>query len=246
MDKKEILNRMKMFSERTIDNGCSEAEAMLAAQKLSELQAKYNVSLTELDVQEMDFEINYFEAGKRKHPVVCSLNGIRDFCQVEILMHSYTRRNDNTSGNISFFGAPHNVQNALYLMNLIRATMEQEFAQFKTQWEYQDLRMRHHPQSIRSNFLNAMGYRIGDRLKRMAKDENQQVKEQSSTGTDLVVLAGQKRDLEHRKMFPRIGTARGRNSGSGSAASAGAAAGDRASLSRGVGSGSSGGTLRLS
>jgi len=246
MDKKEILNRMKMFSERTIDNGCSEAEAMLAAKKLSELQAKYNVSLTELDVQEMDFEIHYFEAGKRKHPVVCSLNGIRDFCQVEILMHSYTRRNDDTSGNISFFGAPHNVQNALYMVNLIKATMEQEFAQFKTQWEYQDLRMRHHPQSIRSNFLNAMGYRIGDRLKRMAKDENQQVKEQSSTGTDLVVLAGQKRDLEHRKMFPRIGTARGRHSGSGSAASAGAAAGDRASLSRGVGSGSSGGTLRLS
>ena len=123
--------------------------------------------------------------------------------------------------------------------------MEQEFAQFKTQWEYQDLRMRHHPQSIRSNFLNAMGYRIGDRLRKMAKEENQQVKEQSSTGTDLIVLAEKKRDIAHRKMFPRIGTARGRNSGSGSAASAGAAAGDRASLSRGVGSGSSGGTLRL-
>ena len=45
-------------------------------------------------------------------------------------------------------------------------------------------------------------------------------------------------------MFPRIGSARGRNGGSGSAAQAGAAAGDRASLSRGVGS-SSGGTLRL-
>ena len=52
-----------MFSERTIENGCSEAEAMLAAKKLSELQAKYNVTLTELDVQEMDFEIHYFEAG---------------------------------------------------------------------------------------------------------------------------------------------------------------------------------------
>ena len=60
MDKKEILKRMKMFSERTIENGCSEAEAMLAAKKLSELQAKYNVTLTELDVQEMDFEIHYF------------------------------------------------------------------------------------------------------------------------------------------------------------------------------------------
>ena len=43
---------------------------------------------------------------------------------------------------------------------------EQEFAQFKTQWEYQDLRMRHHPQSIRSNFLNAMGYRISSRLRK--------------------------------------------------------------------------------
>ena len=47
MDKKEILKGMKMFSERTIENGCSEAEAMLAAKKLSELQAKYNVTLTE-------------------------------------------------------------------------------------------------------------------------------------------------------------------------------------------------------
>ena len=170
--------------------------------------------------------------------------GIRAFCQVEILLHSYTRRSDTTSGNISFFGEPHNVQNALYLMNLIRATMEQEFAQFKTQWEYQDLRMRHHPQSIRSNFLNAMGYRIGDRLRKMASDERKEVKETATTGTDLIVLAEKKRDIAHRKMFPRIGSARGRSGGSGSAAQAGAAAGDRASLSRGVGS-SSGGTLRL-
>ena len=245
MDKKEILKRMKMFSERTIENGCSEAEAMLAAKKLSELQAKYNVTLTELDVQEMDFEIHYFEAGRRKHPVVCALGGIGEFCQVEILLHSYSRRSETTSGNVSFFGEPHNVQNALYLMNLIKATMEQEFAQFKTQWEYQDLRMRHHPQSIRSNFLNAMGYRISSRLRKMASEERKEVKEQASTGTDLIVLAGEKRNLEHRKMFPRIGSARGRNAGSGSAAQAGAAAGDRASLSRGVGS-SSGGTLRLS
>ena len=245
MDKKEILKRMKMFSERTIDNGCSEAEAMLAARKLSELQTKYNVSLTELDVQEMDFEINYFEAGKRKHPVVCATSGIRDFCQVEILLHSYTRRSETTSGNISFFGAPHNVQNALYLMNLIRATMEQEFSQFKTQWEYQDLRMRHHPQSIRSNFLNAMGFRISERLKEMAQAEREQVKEQASTGTDLIVLADNKRVQAWRKMFPSIRKSSGRNAGTGGAGAAGRAAGNRASLNRGVGSGSSGGTLRL-
>ena len=95
--------------------------------------------------------------------------------------------------NVSVFGEPHKVQNALYMINLIKSTMDQEFAQFKLQWEYQDLRMRHHPQSIRSNFLNAMGFRIGERLKEMAQAEREQVKEQSSTGTDLIVLADNKR-----------------------------------------------------
>ena len=239
MDKKEILKRMKMFSERTIENGCSEAEAMLADKKLSELQTKYNVTLTELDVQEMDFEIHYFEAGKRRHPVSCAFNGIKEFCQVQILFHPHQVK------NVSVFGEPHKVQNALYMINLIKATMDQEFAQFKLQWEYQDLRMRHHPQSIRSNFLNAMGFRISERLKEMAQAEREKVKEQASTGTDLIVLADNKRVQAWRKMFPSIRKGSGRNAGTGGAGAAGRAAGNRASLNRGVGSGSSGGTLRL-
>ena len=35
----------------------------------------------------------------------------------------------------------------------------------------------------------------------MASEERKEVKEQASTGTDLIVLAGEKRNLEHRKMF---------------------------------------------
>ena len=238
MDKKQILQRMRMFSERTVANGCSEAEAMIAAQKLSELQSKYNLTLTELDIDELSFEAESVSLGNKvRHPVYCALYGLQEFCGVKLVM---------TGARLEIFGEPHKIDNARYMIELIKLTMDAEYARYKASWEYEDAKMRYHPRRIRADFMNAMGYRISKRLLDMAKQERSEAQSQAATGTSLVVLANQKLVAAFKKRHPRLGSGSGRSTSNSSATSAGRAAGDRAGLNRGVGSGSNGGTLRLS
>ena len=240
MDKKQILQRMRVFQNRTVENGCSESEAMIAAQKLSELQGKYNLTLTELDIEEMSFKAQNVSLGKKvRHPVYSALFGLQDFCGVKMVI-SGTR--------LEIFGEPHKIENASYMVELIRITMDAEYARYKASWEYDDAKMRYHPRRIRADFMNAMAYRISGRLLKMAKQERSeaQAQAQTSTGTSLVVIANQKLVAAFRKRHPRLGSASSRQMTNSSAASAGRSAGDRTSLHRGVGSGSGGGTLRLS
>ena len=234
LNKKELLNRMKMFSARTVENGCSESEAMLAAKKLSELQTQYNVTLTELDITQVDFIIDDFNLGKRqKHPVTCCLFGLQAFCEIKIVFFG---------NSAEIFGERHKVDNAKYMINLLMLTMDLEFNKFKTSYEYADLKMRYHGRKIRADFMNSMGYRISSRLSEMARIEKNEVIK--TTGNSLVVLADAKLLDAYKKKYPSLRTGSGRGTGNSGASNAGRMAGNRASLNRGVGS-NSGGTLRL-
>ena len=49
--REEIISKIRKLSRMTIENGCSEAEALFAAAKLAELMAEYNVNADELTVR---------------------------------------------------------------------------------------------------------------------------------------------------------------------------------------------------
>ena len=246
MDKKEILNKMKALTSKTVDQGATEAEAMAAAQLLKTLQDKYQVTLTELDVTEAEYVEKVLKCGQTDylrsplHPVSHCWYDIQNFCQIKTVF----------SGNrVCLFGEPHNVENALYLYSLIRNSMEIEFNRYMLTSEYQYEKAFVSANSIRATFLNSMAKRIGNRLHSMhlaSKNEALNNTPKASDGTSLVVVANRELQKNHKIRYPRLRRgSRSMTINSGSAKEAGRSAGDRTSLNKGVGSGSNGSTLAL-
>ena len=233
-DRKEILKKLKAFSERTVENGCTEAEAMAAARAMQSLQDKYNLTLTELDIELTEYVNEKMKLGNKvRHPVWGALHGLMMFCEVRIV---------GKTGGIAIVGQRHKVDNAVYLISTLMSAMELEFLKYKNTWEYdEELFQRIHPRRIRANFMNSMARRLSYRLYDMFKEsrKNSQVMaNKSSSGTALVVLADNALDAEYRRQFPRTRAAASRSIGGGSASEAGRAAANRVGLNKGVRSGS--------
>jgi len=234
LDRKEILKKLKAFSERTVENGCTESEAMAAAKAMQSLQNKYNLTLTELDIELTEYVNEKMKLGNKvRHPVFGALHGLMMFCEVRIV---------GKTGGIAIVGQKHKVDNAVYLISTLMSAMELEFLQYKNTWEYdEEINCKNmHPRRVRSNFMNSMAHRLSYRLYDMFKEsrKNSQVMaNKSSSGTALVVLADNALEAEYRRQYPRLRSSGGRSTGSGSASNAGRAAANRVGLNKGVRSG---------
>mgnify|MGYP003672175038 CR=1 FL=1 len=74
MNRQEILKKLKAFSQRTVENGCTEAEAIAAAKAMQGLQEKYDCTLTELDISLTEYVKERVSLGQKiKHPVWASI-----------------------------------------------------------------------------------------------------------------------------------------------------------------------------
>jgi hypothetical protein len=232
MDKQTILKKLKAFSERTVENGCTEAEAIAAAQAMQGLQEKYNLTLTELDITQTEYVEETFSLGKkRRHPVWCALYGLQKFCEVRIIGHG---------GGVLIFGERHKVDAATYLISVMQSAMELEFLRYKSSPDYAEESFYHHARTIRSSFMNSMAYRLSKRLLSMHEESRSKVDQPAaSNGTALVVMADNALAEAHAKKHPHLRSSSGRQSRAAGAGKAGAAAANRVGLRTGVSGGGS-------
>jgi len=236
LDRKEILKKLKAFSERTVENGCTESEALAAAKAMQSLQNKYNLTLTELDIELTEFVSENMQIGKKvRHPVWETTCGLSVFCEVKICARG---------ARLEIFGQQHKVDNAVYLISTFMSAMELEFLQYRNTWEYDEEvnYQRLHPRRVRANFMNSMANRLSSRLFKMY-NENRKTSGvldiKSSNGTALVVLADKALSTEFEKRHPRLRSSGSRSITSGAASDAGRAAANRVGLNKGVRSGGS-------
>ena len=62
LERQAILERMRAIQARTVENGCTEAEAMAAAELLAKLSTKYNLTMTAVEIGEDHFwKIDYYD-----------------------------------------------------------------------------------------------------------------------------------------------------------------------------------------
>lgn len=236
MDKQSILKKLKAFASRTVENGCTEAEAIAAARAMQILQNQYDCTLTELDISLTEYVKERVSLGhKIKHPVWGALYGVQTFTGVKFV--SYGTR-------ITVFGQQHKVDNAVYLIGLLQSSMELEYLSYKNSADYEEESFYHHARSIRSSFMNGMAQRLSVRLGQMHKESRQSVDQPTaSNGTALVVMADNALDIAYRKEWPRLGSgSRSTTNRSRGASAAGRSAADRVGLRSGV---SGGGSQRL-
>jgi hypothetical protein len=201
----EALDRLKTriqgLRAKTIENGCTEAEAMLAAAKVAELLDRHDLSLSDIDLREAACEQRTFETFKKKRiPLEECIGAIAHFCDCRVW------REKNAAGETRyvFFGLSADVEVAHYLADVIDAAVRTELGRFKTSATYQ--KYRHQDRHlVNASFTLGMVTSLADKLMTM-KAERDVVNQ--GTGRDLVVLKASVVEAEMARLNLNLRTSR--------------------------------------
>jgi hypothetical protein len=189
----KLKARIQGLRAKTIDNGCTEGEALAAAAKVAELLDRYDLSLTDVELRDAPCERRAYETHRKKRiPLDDCIGAIADFCDCRV----WREKNPNGEACYVFFGLRSDIEVAHYLTELIDAAVRSELGLYKTSADYQ--RFRHQERHMaNASFALGMVASIADKLMAMkaARDEVNH-----RTGRDLVVLKAAVVDTEIEKL----------------------------------------------
>ena len=169
------VNIIRKLLSKTVENGCTEAEAMTAAQKAGELMDKYGVQQSETEIKaEKCVTGNHGAHRAKPHPSQYCAKTIADFCNCVV----WHRRG---SGEINFFGLPADVEVATYLLRIIEGAMDRSYLTYrKATHERTGMRLRN---TFMMGFVDRVNARLRDLLK--ARHTETLV---TTSGTSLMVV----------------------------------------------------------
>jgi len=185
--------RIQALRAKTQDNGCTEAEAMMAAAKVAELLDRHDLSLTDVELRETPCEPRVYETRRKKRiPLDYCISPIANFCDCKVW------REKNAEGEIRyvFFGLRSDTEVAHYMTDLIDNAVRSELGRYKTTHSYQ--RFRHQDRHVaNASFTLGMAMSIGVKLNDM-KAQRDILKK--GGGRDLVVLKTSIVETEIKKL----------------------------------------------
>ncbi|MDB5617348.1 DUF2786 domain-containing protein [Tardiphaga sp.] len=225
----KLKARIQALRAKTIDNGCTEDEALSAAAKVAELLDRYDLSLTDVEIREATCERRSFETFRKKRiPLDDCIGAIAHFCDRRV----WREKNEVGESRYVFFGLRSDIEVAHYLTELVDTAVRSEAGRFKTSREYQ--KFRHNERHLaNSSFSLGMVASIADKLLAM-KAERDHVGQTS--GRALVAVKASVVEAEFAKLDMNLKTARGgRRMVSMTAYEAGGLAGASLAIHPGIG-----------
>jgi hypothetical protein len=123
-----VIQRILALRAKTVDRGCTELEAMAAAEKVAELLARHDLTLDEVAVRQSPCTGLAVETQRRRRgPIDQCAGPVADFCDC----HVWSEETPEGTRRIVFFGLKADVEAARFLFNLIEDTFETETAGFR-------------------------------------------------------------------------------------------------------------------
>ncbi|NBC34180.1 MAG: DUF2786 domain-containing protein [Alphaproteobacteria bacterium] len=175
-----VLERIRALQAKTVEQGCTEAEAMAAAEKVSELLQRYELSLDAVSLRNQRCRGRSFATGrKQSSPLDDCLPAIAAFCDCRAWVQE---RPDGLKDHV-FFGLPADLAAAECLYALVSETFETELWRFKGSATYRGLPRTRKAGATRS-FQLGLGYGIADKLDALRAARAEHV--QSTAGRSLV------------------------------------------------------------
>jgi hypothetical protein len=233
--REKILKRLRAMLAMTAANGASEAEAMMAAEKASELMTEYDLSFE--DVEQVRAE----RYGARKREFRSGSARRRTSHESSLCVGRIARLFDcrtwMSGQDLVFFGAEHDTESAHYLTDVVRVAMDCEVARYLRSADRPD---HIHGKTLRTSFLLGMAIRINQRIDDMIAVKHDKSQNSAGTGTALVVLEKSKIVTERFASYSRDNglklqsTTQRRSVRSGAAMAAGQSAGSRVALGTGI------------
>jgi len=226
IERESVLNKIRALLAKTMENGCSEAEALAALGKAQAMRDAYAVTEAELNLTKEEKAILRREppGTKDPHRIKWFLVGaVSKFCNCE----GWRRRRDD-GGGIVFCGLPSDAQFASWLLDTLANFVQAEIVNFLMEAEPSN---EDRSAAIRG-FVLGITERISERLRELCE---QSVTLATSNAKALVVV----KDAAIKAKLDELGIhlcAASSSCGTWDPSSynAGRAAGDRASFGRPV------------
>jgi hypothetical protein len=198
----KLKARIQALRAKTIDNGCTEEEALSAAAKVAELLDRHDLSLTDIEIREEQCERAEFETWRKKRiPLDGCVGAVAEFCDCRV----WREKNATSEFRYVFFGLRSDVTVAHYLTDLIDTAVRTELGRYKASREY--LRFRHKERHMaNASFALGMVSSIATKLAAMKTERD---KANRSTGRDLVVVKAAIVDEELAKLDLNLRRVRG-------------------------------------
>ncbi|MAH50155.1 hypothetical protein CMI37_30320 [Candidatus Pacearchaeota archaeon] len=212
-----IARKLRALREKTTAQGCTEAEAMQAAELYTRLVNKYDMTMTDIEIGEQTVrKVHIDTTDKKFHPIQECLTAMAILCDCKTWTNGPRR--------VVALGLPEDVAAFQVLYTVIRNALDLEW--FKAD-------MISSVRYERLSFQEGMASTIKRRLQEIHASKQQQA---VSTGRDLVPVKMAAVHAEFKSMGIHL-TSRRTQDHYGASRGAGRAAGERVGLNERVGEG---------
>ncbi len=176
-----VKARIKALTDKTVSNGCTEAEAMSAAEMVGRLLERYALTMDEIDVRDSAcVQIEVPIGGQRRRPIDGCVTAIARFCDCKVWLAT-----TEIGRCYVFFGFEADTSLARYLFQVIDHAIRTELAGFRRRQErLRGLALRRASLS----FQQGMATRVAERLEELHNARDATVAAQRTTGTALMLV----------------------------------------------------------
>jgi uncharacterized protein DUF2786 len=235
-NKTAILRRIRALADKTVANGCTEAEALAAAALFAKLVDKYGFTPADMaDPLELLTEQTVATSAQKKGNYWFAL-AVAEYCDCR----AFRRSTADDKKELVFFGTEADVLMCRYLMDVFTRANETGFKAFlrdeRLNASHGFKKTTKERNVDRLSFDLGMSHRVKARLRDMKTERNATVDSASGkNGGALVVVKNALVNAEYAKRYKTRTVNRGTRYNAGAAYAAGAAHGSSVSINRGVG-----------
>ena len=159
-----LTEKLRALMNKTTDRGCTEGEALAAADKVSELMDKYGLSKEQLQLDSAPDECEEssfnFNGHRKTHPVVMCMTTIGKYTSTQ----PWYKKGGKFVATYTFFGLPSDVKVACWLLQTFHSAMNLSYRIYADNYPG-DFEVNGH--TVRKAFMQGMGYRLIERLQEL-------------------------------------------------------------------------------
>jgi len=198
----KLIGRIQALRAKTVEQGCTEQEALAAAAKVAELLDRYGLSLSELDLQQACEGVSVDTERKRVGPVDDCVPAIAAFFDCRV----WGEKGRGGTLRYVFFGMPADVAAGRYLYDLVEQAFDTETALFRAGLAYAGM-----PTGLRRTASNSFGIGLsrGIVAKLHALRTAREATLRRSSGRDLVVAKADVVEAELARLGMRFHARKG-------------------------------------
>jgi hypothetical protein len=197
MNLETVKDIVRNLSNKTVDRGCTEAEAFAAAEKVGQLLQTYNLNMTDVilnDAKCVEIKVNAV-GNSAKCPMfylVCNIAWLCDCHVWNTFSYGYNDKQKYVKTmKYHFFGLEHDVKYCEYLYHLLSRAQKQVVESGKLTHEYI---ISKHKKRFTTSVVNGFATRLNGKMKEIRQANNVKVKTAASSSALMVLKTGKVED----------------------------------------------------